>query len=57
MRGRKAQLMDIVIPGAQNMDETYETKKNNYAERTIQIKMMWGVEKVEVIPVGSVVQD
>lgn len=44
-------LVDVAVPNNNNIFEKYQEKKAKYAELAIEIKQMWRMEKVEVVPI------
>ena len=48
---KTAQLIDVAIPGTHNVKSTYEEKKRKYVELSKEIRKIWKIEKVEVIPI------
>jgi len=47
---RKVIIMDVAVPNSNNMMETIAEKQRKYRELQQEIKRMWQVEDVNVVP-------
>ncbi|KAI5753628.1 hypothetical protein M8J77_001970 [Diaphorina citri] len=48
---RMALLVDIAIPNTHNMESTVVEKKRKYQELRDEVRRMWRLEKVEIVPI------
>ncbi|KAI5726222.1 hypothetical protein M8J77_025391 [Diaphorina citri] len=48
---RMALLVDIAIPNTHNMESTVIEKNRKYQELRDEVRRMWRLEKVEIVPI------
>lgn len=47
---RRAVIIDFAVPLDHNMAQTYTTKINNYTELSRELKILWGLKRIEIYP-------
>jgi hypothetical protein len=50
-KNKKAYLIDITVPNSANLQAAYTEKIRKYAELAIEVKQLWQMESVYVLPV------
>ena len=48
---RECFLIDVAVPLVHKLEETYQVKKQKYTDLAYEIKKMWHVNKVTIVPV------
>jgi hypothetical protein len=47
---KQAYLLDIGVPNAHNITQTYNTKINKYLELSVAMRNIWCLEKISILP-------
>jgi hypothetical protein len=47
---KQAYLLDIAVPNSHNITQTYNTKINKYLELSVDMRNLWCLEKISILP-------